>query len=1477
MPYRFSLFFLAFFFAVSGVFFVAPSAHAAFSLAAIPSSGQIDQGGNINFVVTATLISGTEGPVGFTILNLPDGATPTFSTGSCTPTCSTLITVSTGSAAPVTNQVITIQAIGGTTESVNYTLTITDPLASIYINKTITQTDDTVTQSGFNLIGNTKTNALVSGTGDSASVGLSVSGSAVIDIKAAGKRSLALKSDGTVLAWGGNVYGGLGDGSATTRYTPVQVSGLGAGSGVIAIAAAEDHSLALKSDGTVLAWGGNVNGQVGDGSTTTRYTPVQVSGLGAGSGVIAIAAGGSVYTGSSMALKSDGTVLVWGNNGNGKLGDGTTTNRNTPVQVSGLGAGSGVTAIAMGTKHALALKSDGTLLAWGYNAYGAIGDGTTTDRWTPTAVSGLGAGSGVTAIAAGGSNYSTSYVNYSLALKSDGTVLGWGVNSGYQLGDGTTTTRTTPVQTSGLGAGSGVTAIAAGYHHSLALFSSGQVKAWGTNVDGQLGDGTTTTRTTPVQVSGFGAGSGATAIAAAGERYSKHSLALKSDGTVFGWGATRYGNIGNNPVLTVGGCSDGGGGFYDCYLSVSTPVQTHGVSDVGYLILNVYNTSGTFTSGPIDLSSSVGFSSLAWTSAIPSSATSITLDARSGTANPDCASAIWNAWQTGVATITTANTASSAPITVANGQCFQYRANLATTNTAQTPALQDMTVMYQVPYNFNFSLATNPTGGKTMQGGSDTATPGASATLTMGTAPNNVTFTKVASTLPIGMDVIFGTPSCAITCTSTFTITTTGATPLGIYAIPIRASVIIDAQNTITKEVTYTLSVEQPFDFSMTWSGTSSGAVVQGASVLTSFNATQTAGATSESTLFSYGTTAPGVSVAFSFNSCFPTCGVTAEIRTTFTGGAGDTPIGGPHTVTITGTSATGVVRSLTFTLTINPGFNFSMALDNTSGGTFAGGSPTSQPTLTTTYVSGASGSVSYNITNPDAVNITITPATIANCTLTTLGQTCTQALSISTLPPIAPTTYSIIIKGTSTDGLARYATYVLTVYPPFDFDMQYVPATGNFNAAATPQDSDIAIILQGEAVYPILNITYNSPLPQTVSFATGIAPSASGNITITIPPSCTSTCSIPLVITSNDQVDGDFTITITGTGGAKTHTVTYNLTVNIPPFDYNMYGWAWSDAIGWISFNSRNCDIDWDEVMDRVNVGKGTGDASAPAQCPPDGTYMPNYGAHLDFSTYELSGYAWSENVGWITFEKSIAGTPPQAPFNNGSQNYIATLTDGIMEGWARAVSCMNTACDTDSEWGWIKMSGVALEGSPYEVRTISASDLSGYAWGSDVLGWISFNSLNCDKNGDGTYDGTANECYIPPGALYMGSPELHSAGSPVYPYKVWALGTLPNAAPVASNPQSNFLDRCALPFSPTLSFLYKDNEGDPLVQYTINIYDGTDTLVDGPIVVNTDPTLYDPNPLQEIPVTYAYTGALNYNGTYYFTVEVRDEAHLN
>lgn len=216
---------------------------------------------------------------------------------------------------------------------------------------------------------------------------------------------------------------------------------------VIKIAGGDAHTIALKSDGTVWAWGSNYEGQLGDGTGLNKGTPVQVSGL---ANVIEIASGSA----HSIAIKSDNTVWIWGSNAVGQLGDGSVTKSLAPIQVSGV---TNVIKVAGGYSHTIALKSDGTVLAWGRNTEGELGDGTTTMRLTPISVKGL---TNVTKIACG--------MYYTIALKSDGTVRTWGYNNVGQLGDGTIITRLTPNPVSGL---AGVTDISGGAYHTIALVS----------------------------------------------------------------------------------------------------------------------------------------------------------------------------------------------------------------------------------------------------------------------------------------------------------------------------------------------------------------------------------------------------------------------------------------------------------------------------------------------------------------------------------------------------------------------------------------------------------------------------------------------------------------------------------------------------------------------------------------------------------------------------------------------------------------------------------------------------------------------------------------------------------------------------------------------------------------------------------------------------------------------------------------------
>jgi len=320
-------------------------------------------------------------------------------------------------------------------------------------------------------------------------------GTKVTGIAAGFAHNLAVTSTGAVYAWGKNFNGELGDGSTTDSDVPVTVN-LPAGTKVTAVAAGAEHSLALTSTGAVFAWGWNIYGQLGNGSTGSSDVPVNVS-LPAGTKVTAVAVG----TLHSLALTSTGAVLAWGYNADGELGDGGTANSDVPVKVK-LPAGTKVTAVAAGGYYSLAVTSTGAVYAWGYNTDGELGEGGTANSDVPVKVK-LPAGTKVTAVAAGGFLYgvgeATVGPGHSLAVTSTGAVYAWGYNTDGELGDGGTTNSDVPVKVK-LPVGTKVTAVAAGELHSLAVTSTGTVLAWGGNNFGQLGDGSYEGSDVPVHV-----------------------------------------------------------------------------------------------------------------------------------------------------------------------------------------------------------------------------------------------------------------------------------------------------------------------------------------------------------------------------------------------------------------------------------------------------------------------------------------------------------------------------------------------------------------------------------------------------------------------------------------------------------------------------------------------------------------------------------------------------------------------------------------------------------------------------------------------------------------------------------------------------------------------------------------------------------------------------------------------------------------
>ncbi len=329
--------------------------------------------------------------------------------------------------------------------------------------------------------------------------------------------SCALTTAGAVKCWGS---GTLGDGYTSQSALPVDVVGLG--TGVVEIAVGSAHVCALTTVGAVKCWGANGHGQLGDNSTTTRTTPVDVVGL--GGNVLTIGAGGS----HTCAVTTAGAVKCWGRNTFGQLGDGTTTNRLVPTLVSGLG--SGFKAVSGGAAHSCALSTAGRATCWGRNASGQLGIGGNdpTDVLVPTDVYGL--GSGVAAIRAG--------YEHTCARTDTGAAKCWGADWWGQLGIGGFDRSNWFQPMDVVGAGNGVTAVAVGTVHSCLVTSAGAVKCWGKNDDGQIGDGSNTDRYVPTAVAGLSSGGVALGTG------DNHTCVLTSAGGAKCWGQNIYGELG---------------------------------------------------------------------------------------------------------------------------------------------------------------------------------------------------------------------------------------------------------------------------------------------------------------------------------------------------------------------------------------------------------------------------------------------------------------------------------------------------------------------------------------------------------------------------------------------------------------------------------------------------------------------------------------------------------------------------------------------------------------------------------------------------------------------------------------------------------------------------------------------------------------------------------------------------------------------
>jgi alpha-tubulin suppressor-like RCC1 family protein len=1005
------------------------------------------------------------------------------------------------------------------------------------------------------------------------------------DISAGDNHNLYLQPNGSVWAWGLNSSGQIGDGTTTTRKSPVQLTTL---TGMEAVSSGTAYSLALKNDGTVWAWGLNTSGQLGDGTTTQQTSPEQLTTL---SGMIAVSAGGS----QSLALKNDGTVWAWGLNANGQLGDGTTTQQTSPEQLTTL---SGMVAISAGTSHSLALKSDGTVWAWGKNNNGQLGDGTTTQRTSPVKLTGIG---NIVAISAGAS--------HSLALDADGNVWAWGDNNFGDVGDGTTTQRNSPVEIASLG---GMTAIKASNLFSLALKSDGTVWAWGKNSNGQLGNNTTVEQNSPVQASGL---TGAVVISAG----ALHSAAITSNGAIWTWGSNGNGQLGVGttasslvpvPITPVIG-------------SATTATGTTGVAFTYTITASSFPTSFNATGLPAGLSvntatgvisgtpTAVGTSSIMLSASNISGTGTATLTLTINPPPPEINSAATATGTTGVAfsyTITASNSPTSFNAT---GLPAGLSVNTTTGVISGTPTTAGKSTVTLSATNAGgtetatLTLTVNPPVPVITSATTATGTKGVAFSYTI-TATNSPT-SYGATGLPAGLSVntttgvISGTPTGTPTSNVTLKATNAGGTGTAILTLTINPPTPV-----ITSATTATGTTGVAFNYTITASNSptsySATGLPAGLSVNTSTgkitgtpttvgtssvtigatNVTGTGTATLTLTInppapvIGSATTATGTTgVAFSYaitasNSptSFNATGLPTGLSVnTTTGVISGTPTAtGTSSVTLSATNAGGT-GTKTLSLKVNPPapvITSATAVAATKGVAFsytitATNSPTSYA------ATGLPGGLSVNTTTGVISGTpTSTPTSSATIKATNAGGTGTATLTFNPPAPVitSPAT------ATGTNGTAFSYTITAT-NSPTSYNASGLPTglsvnTGTGVISGTPTGTGIfsvtlSAINAGGTGTATLTLTINPPAPVITSAATaGGLTGAAFTYTITAANNPTSYGATGLpgglsvdpnagVISGTPSVAGTFTVTLSATNAGGTGTETLTLTTITP------------------------------------------------------------------------------------------------------------------------------------------------------------------------------------------------------------------------------------------------------------------------------------------------------------------------------------------
>jgi alpha-tubulin suppressor-like RCC1 family protein len=336
--------------------------------------------------------------------------------------------------------------------------------------------------------------------------------------------------------WGYGICGRLGNNSTTNRSSPVQTVSTGTNWKQVS---AGRKTAAIKTDGSLWIWGENFYGGIGDNTTTNRSSPVQT--VSTGTNWKQVSSRSDTAGFHTAAIKTDGSLWLWGYNANGQLGNNTTTNRSSPVQT--ISGGTNWKQVSSGGNHTAAIKTDGTLWLWGFSgSFGRLGNNSTIDQSSPVQT------------ISGGNDWRSVSVGdcFSSAIKTDGTLWLWGNNVNGQLGNNSTINQSSPVQT--VSTGNNWKQVSIGSSHTAAIKTDGTLWLWGINGRGELGNNSTIDQSSPVQTISGGTNW------KQGEATFGLTAAIKTDGTLWIWGCGNCGGLGNNstidqssPVQTISG------------------------------------------------------------------------------------------------------------------------------------------------------------------------------------------------------------------------------------------------------------------------------------------------------------------------------------------------------------------------------------------------------------------------------------------------------------------------------------------------------------------------------------------------------------------------------------------------------------------------------------------------------------------------------------------------------------------------------------------------------------------------------------------------------------------------------------------------------------------------------------------------------------------------------------------------------------